>query len=234
MGKLLAEHWPHLIFVGIGVIAFLWTAYRPEREEEEEARAAANVAPPSPAPAANAVKRSVARRGLLALGPLAGAVATGGVLYGIDLGGGRLPGAVIWVHAGISTLALLLVVYKLADTGWAGLRRAFKRDRLADLVSLGLAVVSVPLAVTGIPLLFSANAGSFFTYAHLISSAWWTGLLAWHLRRYVGASLRAVIGNAAAAPHGGASFASQDRADLLLKGRDVGGEDVSRPVRLPV
>ena len=33
MGKLLAEHWPHLIFVAIGVVAFLWTAYRPGRED---------------------------------------------------------------------------------------------------------------------------------------------------------------------------------------------------------
>jgi hypothetical protein len=26
---------------------------------------------------------------------------------------------------------------------------------------------------------------------HLIASVWWTGLLAWHLRRYLGPSLRA-------------------------------------------
>lgn len=220
MSKLLAAHWPHLIFVGFGVIAFVWTAYRPERKGEP--RTVADLAPAHPAPAASAVKRSVARRGVLALGPLAGAVATGGVLYGIDLGGGRLPGAVIWVHAGISTLALLLVVYKVADLGWARIRRAFTRDRLSDLVSVGLAAVSVPVAVTGVPLLIGAHTGSFFTYTHLISSAWWTGLLVWHLRRYLGASLRAVFKG------------SEDGADLPLKGRDVGGEDVARPVRVPV
>ena len=30
-------------------------------------------------------------------------------------------------------------------------------------------------------------------YLHLISSAWWTGLMVWHLRRYLGPSLRAVV-----------------------------------------
>jgi hypothetical protein len=245
MSKLLAEHWPHLIFVGLGVIVFLWYAYRPEREGEagavaELARARTTQAPVASiapvAPVASSVKRSVARRGLLALGPLLGAVATGGILYGIDLGGGRLPGAVIWVHAGISTLALLLVAYKVADLGWERIRRAFIRDRLSDLVSVALAAVSVPLAVTGVPLLFAAKTGSFFTYAHLISSAWWTGLLVWHLRRYVGASLRAVMGTSAAAPEGGASAtsSSEDGPDLTLKGRDVSSEDVARPVRIPV
>jgi hypothetical protein len=138
------------------------------------------------------VRRSVARRGLLALGPLLGAVATGAVLYGIDVGGSQVPGAVIWAHAGISMLALLLVVYKVADMGLARLRRAFTRQHLPELVSLALGVLSVPILLTGIALLFAPSTGSFAAYLHLIASAWWTGLLVWHLRRHVGASLRAV------------------------------------------
>lgn len=241
MSKLLAEHWPHLIFVAIGVVAFLWTAYRPEREDDRVRTSAARVsdlpwaselAAPASTPAPANVRRSAARRGLLALGPLLGAVATGAVLYGIDVGGGSLPGAVIWVHAGISTLALLLVVYKIADLGKGRLRRAFTRERLHDLVSVGLVVISVPLALTGVVLLFAPSAGSFLAYTHLISSAWWTGLLAWHLRRYMGASLRATFtGNLGAAPAGGAS--SKNRADLLLEGRDVAGDDVPRSVGVP-
>jgi hypothetical protein len=220
MGKLLAEHWPHLIFVGIGVVAFLWTAYRPERTADRTAVVTAPRPVPAPAPAKAHVRRRVARRGLLALGPLLGAVATGAVLYGLDVGGGKIPGAVIWIHAGISALALLLVVYKMGDLGVARIRRAFTREGLPELVSIILVVLSVPLTVTGIALLFAPSAGSFFAYIHLISSAWWTALLVWHLRRYLGASLRA-------------AFKSQNRADLLLEGRDVAGDDVPRSVGVP-
>jgi hypothetical protein len=189
MGKVLANHWPHFGIVLVGVVAFLWTAYRPERvdltEPPEEPGAAA--------PAPSAVRRSVARRGLLALGPLLGTVATGAILYGLDIGGDRVPGAVIWIHAGISTLAALLVSYKVADLGWARLRRAFTRARLHELVSIVLAVLSVPLAVTGVALLLAPSTGSTMAYLHLISSAWWTGLMVWHLRRYLRASLRAAF-----------------------------------------
>ena len=60
-------------------------------------------------------------------------------------------------------------------------------------MSVVLGILSVPLLVTGVGLLVAPSTGSFFAYAHLISAAWWTGLLVWHLRRYVGASLRAMI-----------------------------------------
>ena len=90
----------------------------------------------------------------------------------------------------------------------------------------------MPLLVTGVGLLLAPSTGSFFAYAHLISAAWWTGLLVWHLRRYVGASLRAAIGISAAAPDGGAS-GSEDRANLPLERRDVRGEDISGALRLP-
>jgi len=222
MARLLEEHGAHLVFVVIGIVAFVWAAYRPERDADhtgprvpvEAVRRA------QPAPKIANVRRSVARRGLLALGPLLATVATGAVLYGLDVGGASVPGAVIWIHSGISTLALLLVVYKLAGSGMARIRRAFTRDRLSELVSVILGLLSVPLGVTGVGLLLAPSTSSFFAYAHLISSAWWTGLLVWHLRRYVGASLRAAL-------------RSENRADLLLEGRDVGGEDVPRSVRVP-
>jgi hypothetical protein len=223
MTRLLEEHGAHLAFVVVGIIAFLWVAYRPERDSEYRVAGPVQihpVEPAAPAPKARAVRRSAARRGLLALGPLLATVATGAILYGLDVGGGAVPGAVVWIHSGISTLALLLVVYKVAATGMARIRRAFNRDRLPELVSLILGVLSVPLIVTGVGLLFAPSTSSFFAYAHLISSAWWTGLLVWHLRRYVGASLRA-------------AFRSENRADLLLEGRDVSCEDVPRSVGVP-
>ena len=233
MGKLLAEHWPHLIFVAIGVVAFLWTAYRPGREGYDPAppgvvalaaaarEASASLPAPGQARPAGTVRRSAARRGLLALGPLLGAMATGAVLYGINVGGRSLPWAVIWVHAGISTLALLVVAYKIGDVGMLRVRRAFGRD-LCDLVSVGLALVSVPLALTGAALLFAPAGGSFLSYIHLITSVWWTVLLAWHLRRYMGASVRAARGSR-----------SENRADFLLEGRDVAADDVPRSHGVP-
>jgi hypothetical protein len=219
MAKLLGAHWPHLIFVAVGVIAFLWTAYRPERGSDRRAKPIRDAAlkgpavegpalegPALPRPVPSNVKRSVARRGLLALGPLAGTVATGAILYGIDVGGAAVPGAVIWVHSGIAALALLLVVYKVVDlsptlpTLRVRIRRALTREHLHELVSIALGVLSVPLAVTGVGLLLAPSTRSFFAYTHLISSAWWTGLLLWHLRRYVGASLRAVLRGPSGSP----------------------------------
>jgi hypothetical protein len=190
MSKVLAEHWPHFGFLVIGVAVFLWVAYRPDREGSPAVEADA-VSSPEPAPAS--VRRSVARRGLLALGPLLGTIATGAILYGLDIGNSPVPGAVIWVHAGISTLAALLVVYKVSDLGVARIRRAFSRARAHELVSIILALLSVPLAVTGVALLLAPSTGSTMAYLHLISAAWWTGLMVWHLRRYLRASLRAAF-----------------------------------------
>jgi hypothetical protein len=193
MSKVLAQHWPHFGFLVIGVGVFLWVAYRPDRDAERSRPEEV----PAPSPAPTAVRSSVARRGLLALGPLLATVGTGAILYGIDVAGDAPPGAVIWVHSGISALALLLVVYKVADLGLARIRRAFSRQHLHELVSIVLAALSVPLLVTGVALLVSPSTGSVMAYLHLISSAWWTGLMVWHLRRYLVASLRAVLGRPA-------------------------------------
>jgi hypothetical protein len=256
--QILIQHAPHVAFVAIGVAAFFWVAYRPERKDaagcepdgagrepdgagrgparavgasrtarrapystargweaakrdprrehlerlvqaaraEQETRAEPELRVGQvarPAPAAGHVRRSVARRGLLALGPLLGAVATGAVIYAITAGNARAPGSVIWGHAGISALALLLVVYKVADLGADRIRVAISRQRLSELVSIGLGLLSLPLALTGVALLFAPSSNSFMAYAHLISSVWWTGLLSWHLRRYLGPSLRAAL-----------------------------------------
>jgi hypothetical protein len=219
MKQILVQHGAHIGFVIIGVFVFLWLAYRPEREAngakrdprrdhlERLAEEAANARNP------NYVRPSVARRGLLALAPLVGAVATGAVLYGISVSrtaGGTFPGAVIWAHAGISALAMMLVTYKLSDLGVARIRRAFSGQGLNELCSLGLTVVTAPLALTGCVLLFASSTGSFFAssagsflaYMHLISSAWWTGLLGWHLRRYLGPSLRTAMRGRGPVAHG--------------------------------
>jgi len=190
MAKLIGQHWPHLIFVALGVIVFLWTAYRPERSDRHRVPSRSLPDPPRAVPVPTSVRRSAARRGLLALGPLVGAVATGAILYGTDLGDSSIPGAVIWAHSGIALLALLLVLYKLADLQRRRIRQAFSRQRLPELISLALGATSVPLLVTGVGLLLAPSTRSFTAYTHLISSAWWTALLLWHLRRYLKPSLR--------------------------------------------
>jgi lysylphosphatidylglycerol synthetase-like protein (DUF2156 family) len=220
MSKVLAQHWPHFGFLVVGVAVFLWMAYKPESGRRADAAPAPDplapspdpVAPP-PAPAPANVSRSVARRGLLALGPLLATVATGAILYGLDVGGDSVPGAVIWVHSGISTLAALLVAYKVSDLGFARVRRAFSRARMHELVSVVLALLSVPLAVTGVALLLAPSTGSTMAYLHLISSAWWTGLMVWHLRRYLRASLRSAL---SAAP--GARQAARAGGSAIVPG----------------
>jgi hypothetical protein len=113
----------------------------------------------------------------------------------MNLGGGRAGGGVIWVHAGISLLAFLLVVYKLGSAGFSlgRLRHGLKSERIAELLSLLLAAVMIPLLATGIALLIAPSKGSFAAYSHLVASAWWTGLLLWHLRRYLAAAVREVL-----------------------------------------
>jgi hypothetical protein len=70
--------------------------------------------------------------------------------------------------------------------------RGLASRRLTELLSLVLGALSVPLLISGIDLLGAPSDGSFAAYSHLVASAWWTVLLLWHLRRYVGASLRAL------------------------------------------
>ena len=199
-------HLPHVAFVAVGVIAYFWMGYRhrprdgaPDRGlGRREARVVA-----SAATAPRRVRRPVARRALLALAPLIGAVATGAVLYGLDVGRDRAGDGVIWIHVGFSVLALLLVGFKLKALGGARLRHAFTSQRLSDLLSLVLGALLVPLLITGIVLLVAPSTGSFTAYLHLVAGAWWTAMLAWHLWRYMAPALRSAGAPAvtAAPPH---------------------------------
>jgi hypothetical protein len=52
----------------------------------------------------------------------------------------------------------------------------------------------VPLTITGVALLLSPSSASFAAYAHLVSSAWWTVLLLWHLQRHLVGSVATLRG----------------------------------------
>lgn len=200
MTKLLVTHAPHIGFVVLGVIAFFWTAYRKPADGAAVRAATPQPETPVPAPAPASVAVPVARRALVALGPLLAALGTGAILYGVNIGGGRAAGSLIWAHVGVSLLAMLLVVYKVASVRRARIRRGLSLKRLPVLISAVLGVLFVPLLITGIQLLIAPDNGSFAAYAHLVSSAWWSGLLLWHLRRYIGPSLRAALGRPAPVP----------------------------------
>lgn len=152
-------------------------AWRREREERAIARR---------------VRRSTARLGLIALVPLLAAVGTGAWLYTLALDDRRPSQADAWIHAAVSLLALALVGWKLADLGWARLRRGLDlRRAFTDGVSLLLAVLGLPLLVTGAVLLWTPSSGSYAAYAHLVVGVWWTVMLTAHLSRYLGRSLTA-------------------------------------------
>jgi hypothetical protein len=141
---------------------------------------------------ARRVRRSTARLGLIALVPLVVAVGTGGWLYTLALDDRRPSQADAWIHGVVSVLALVLVGWKLADLGWARLRRGLDpRRAFSEGVSLLLAVLGLPLLVTGAVLLWTPSSGSYAAYTHLVVGVWWTVLLTAHLSRYLGRSLTA-------------------------------------------
>ena len=193
------QHLPHLAFVAVGVIAYFWVGFRHRGDD----RGGRSQTVASGAVAQRSVRRGVARRGLVALAPLIGAVATGAVLYGLDVGRDHAGAGVIWSHVGFSILAMLLVGYKLKALGGVRLRRALGDARLSDVLSLVLGALLVPLLITGIVLLIAPSTASFMSYLHLVAAAWWTAMLVWHLWRYMAPAVRsggAPQPNSAASP----------------------------------
>ena len=193
------QHLPHLAFVAVGVIAYFWVGFR----HRGDGRGGRSQTVASGAVAQRSVRRGVARRGLVALAPLIGAVATGAVLYGLDVGRDHAGAGVIWSHVGFSILAMLLVGYKLKALGGVRLRRALGDARLSDVLSLVLGALLVPLLITGIVLLIAPSTASFMAYLHLVAAAWWTAMLVWHLWRYMAPAVRsggAPQPNSAASP----------------------------------
>jgi hypothetical protein len=197
------QHLPHLAFVLVGVIAYFWVGYRHRpgdgADGPGEGRRESRVVASTPTNARR-VRRPVARRALLALAPLIGAVATGAVLYGLDVGRDHRSAGVIWSHVGFSILALLLVAYKLKALGGIRLRHAFTSPRLSDVLSLVLGALLVPLLITGVMLLIAPSTGSFTAYLHLVASAWWTAMLVRHLWRYMAPAVRSAGAPAVSAP----------------------------------
>jgi len=108
---------------------------------------------------------------------------------------------VLFVMVGVSSvlgnnLVTMALFCLAAVSGWVGPLLTPKIGHRGIAIagfSIVLAALSVPLLITGVALLVSPSTGSVMAYLHLISSAWWTGLMVWHLRRYLVASLRSAL-----------------------------------------
>ncbi len=189
-------HLPHLAPVLVAFVAVAWGFYRnftqPPPGHQDPDGWLAERDTRMRERRARKLREAVARRGLFALGPLAAALATGAVIYGIDIAGDRPGAALAWTHAGVATLATLLVAYKLAEVGLGRIRDGLRPGVVLETsLSVLLLALFPPLLITGVVLLFSPSSASFSAYAHLVASAWWTVLLVAHLARYLRGSLSA-------------------------------------------
>jgi hypothetical protein len=220
--RALLVHWPHIVpvLLGFGTVVYLWVANRRWRldglhsladpsadrgvvgREESGPRAAgagrvSSLASISPVRAVRPpVRREAARRGAIVLGPILAAIATGVVIYGIELTAAQPGRGLVWIHVGVSLLVCLLAVYKLADIDLARVRHLWRTGRALELVASALlGALLVPLLLSGILVLVSPSPASYFAYAHLIASAWWTLLVGWHLSRYLARSVGTLRSN---------------------------------------
>jgi hypothetical protein len=197
MGRFIVLHIPHIVpvlvaFAFLGRLALVVADQPPVHLDESAVdawrRARADRA------RARRVRRSTSRIGLIALVPLIAATGSGLVLYTFALDNRRPSTAFSWVHAIVSVIALLLVCWKLVDTGGTRLRRGLDLHRaLTEGASLMLAALGVPLIVTGAWLLASPSDGSFTANFHLVASVWWVALFGAHLLRYLGRSVDAAL-----------------------------------------
>jgi cation transport ATPase len=197
VGRFIVLHIPHIIpvlvaFAFLGRLALVVADQPPVSLDESAVDAWRNAR--SERAQARRVRRSTSRIGLIALVPLLGAAATGLVLYTFALDGHHPSSTLSWVHSVISVIALVLVGWKLADSGLARLRRGLDPHRLmTEGASLLLAALGLPLIVTGAWLLLYPSEGSFASNAHLVASVWWVALFGAHLFRYLGRSVDAAL-----------------------------------------
>jgi hypothetical protein len=147
------------------------------------------------------VLRRVAVLGVLALTPLVAAVVTGLFIYTFNLRGDRPSGTLVWAHVATSVLGLALATGKVTIIGWRRLRQDSSLRRAHEaLSSVVLLALGLPLAATGLWLLWRPSGTSFADYLHLVVSVWWTLILQWHLWRYLGRALRRSFAGAGPAP----------------------------------
>ncbi|MFM7694304.1 MAG: hypothetical protein ACKO7U_08410 [Actinomycetota bacterium] len=200
MARWIAVHLPHIV-PPILALLFLarmavWAAAQPpshftdeEVEEWSRARAAERTRRDRP------VRRRTALFGLVALGPLALSFLTGLAIYTLSLRGDASPGWLIWSHVATGAFGLAVVSLKSAELGWRRILSRVQATRPQDAIaSITMLALGVPIAITGVLMLFRPSGGDFTPtdYLHVIVGVWWVLIVQWHLFRYLGRALKAV------------------------------------------
>lgn len=143
------------------------------------------------------VRRATSILGLIALGPIIIAFATGLWIYTLSLRGEGSSEAMIWTHVVTGVVGLLFVSIKAIELGWRRILHRLEARRPQDAIaSLVMLVLGVPLFLTGVAMVLAPSGGDFTTvdYVHIITSVWWVVLVQWHLFRYFRRALRAATG----------------------------------------
>ncbi len=200
MVRWIAIHLPHLVppIIAFALLARLavWAAAQPpshytddEVEEwnrvREEQRRLRNLP----------VRARTARFGLVALGPLIVAFISGLMIYTLSLRGDPSPDWLVWGHVATGAFGLAVVTLKSVELGWRRILSRVRATRPQDAIaSITMLLLGVPIALTGIAMLFRPSGGDFTAvdYLHVITGVWWVLIVQWHLFRYLGRALRAV------------------------------------------
>lgn len=200
MARWIAIHLPHIVppLIAFAFLARLavWAAAQPpshftddEVEEwnrvREEQRRLRNLP----------VRARTALFGLVALGPLVVAFISGLMIYTLSLRGDPSPGWLVWGHVATGAFGLVVVTLKTVELGWRRILSRVKATRPQDAIaSITMLLLGVPIAITGIAMLFRPSGGDFTAvdYLHVITGVWWVLIVQWHLFRYLGRALKAV------------------------------------------
>jgi hypothetical protein len=141
-----------------------------------------------------AVATATARLSTAALPLLVTGLVTGLLIYTVDLRDDRPSAAMSWTHTLTSTAGLLLVVLKLRSLPGGRLREGLElRRAFTEGVSLLLLASSVPLLLTGIPLVWDPSHTSAVARTHLVVAAVWMVVFQIHVFRYFVRALRATF-----------------------------------------
>jgi len=147
------------------------------------------------------VATATARLSMVALPLLITGLVTGLLIYTIDLRDDRPSAAMSWTHTLTSTAGLVLIAFKLRALEPGRVREGLRRrNALTEGMSLLLLVSSVPLLLTGLPLIWDPAHGSVVARTHLVIAAVWMVVFQIHVFRYFARALRAT--HVGAAPPG--------------------------------
>ena len=149
-----------------------------------------------------AVATAPARLSTAALPLLIAGLVTGLLIYTVDLRGDRPSAAMAWTHTITSTAGLVLIAFKLRALEPGRLREGTRRrNALTEGMSLLLLATSVPLLLSGLPLIWDASSTSLMAHVHLVIAAVWMVVFQIHVFRYIGRALRATqVGTGEGAP----------------------------------